>query len=226
MKRTGVMKSGSGMDRIEQLCDSYLDGDMTPEEAAGFERQLSTSGQAVDVLNRERRRRELLRGLPVAAMSADFAERALGVARRRHRARYARNASIGLAASLVLAVLVVLRPGGSGLEQPQQQLAAKVPTVVISMGQPEVIRLRIRSNQNVQNVKFDVQLPEHLRFASASGERSVQWSGGLKQGVNVLDLPVVGQAAAGGQIVARVEAGQDEREFRLAVEVRPRERAI
>jgi hypothetical protein len=69
-------------------------------------------------------------------------------------------------------------------------------------------------------------LPAHLQFASAGGERSAQWLGGLKQGVNVLDLPVVGQTASGGQIVARVGTGQDEREFRLAVEVRPRERAI
>lgn len=225
MKEAGPMNSGSGMDRIEQVCDRYLDGDMTPEAVAEFEQRLSASREAMDALNRERRRRELLRGLPVEAMSADFADRALGAARRRQRTRYARNASIGLAASFVLAVLVLLRPGGSGLEPPPQ-LAAKAATVVISMGQPEVIRLRIRSNQDVQNVRFDVQLPEHLRFASAGGERSVQWSGGLKQGVNVLDLPVVGQAAADGQIVARVGAGQDEREFRLAVEVRPREKAI
>lgn len=217
----------AGMDRIEEVCDRYLDGDMTPEEATAFERQLSVSPQNMGVLNRERRRREALRDLPVEAMSPDFADRALGIARRQHRSRYARNASIGLAASLVLAVLVVLRPGGSG-PQPstQQELAATAPAVVISMGQPEVTRLRIRSNHDVQNVKFDVQLPEQLRFASAGGERSVQWSGGLKQGVNVLDLPVVGQSAAGGQIVARVGTGQNEREFRLAVEVRPRERAI
>lgn len=222
-----VVKVGTGMYRIEEACDRYLDGDMTPEEATAFERQLSASPQNMDVLNRERRRREALRGLPVEAMSPDFADRALGIARRRHRTRYARNASIGLAASLVLAVLVVLRPGGTGSEQPtQQQLVARVPSVVISMGQPEVIRLRIRSNQDVQNVKFDVQLPAHLRFASAGGERSAQWSGGLKQGVNVLDLPVVGQAASGGQIVARVGVGQDERKFTLAVEVRPQERVI
>jgi len=225
VKEAGAMKSGSEMDPIEQVCDRYLDGDMTPEEVAGFERRLSASREAMDALNRERRRRELLRGMPIEPMSADFVDRALGAARRRQRTRYAQKAAIGLAASFVLAVLVLLRPGGSGLEPPPQ-VAARVATVVISMGQPEVIRLRIRSNQDVQNVRFDVQLPEHLRFASAGRERSVQWSGGLKQGVNVLDLPVVAQAAADGQIVARVGAGQDAREFRLAVEVRPRERAI
>lgn len=219
------MTGGSGMDRIQQACDRYLDGDLSPEEGAEFERQLAASPQARDVLNRERRRRELLRGLPLEAMSPDFADRALAAARRRQRTRYARNASIGLAASVVLAVLVLLRPGGSGVE-PLPQLAANSATVVISMGQPEVIRLRIRSNQDVQNVRFDVQLPEPLRFASAGSERSVQWSGGLKQGINVLDLPVVGQAAADGQIVARVSAGQYEREFRMAVQVRPQERAI
>jgi hypothetical protein len=155
--------------------------------------------------------RTALRALPAPAMRSGFAGRALA---RATGARFGHRSALGmaLAASVVLALgvgvaLFAMRPEA-------------VQTVVLTVRQPESVRLVFNAARPLPGAILSLRLPETVELVGYGNRRELTWRTDLSEGANLLQLPLVLRGPAGGELVVRLSRGSSSRTFRLKIEVR------
>lgn len=153
-----------------------------------------------------------LRTLSAPAVRQGFAEQAL--ARAAAAPPKGRQAVLGmaLAASFMLglgvaAILFALRP------EPMQ-------TLVLTARQPENVRLMFNAAKALPDATLSLTLPGTVEIVGYGERRELTWTTDLREGENLLRLPLVVRGATGGELVARVSSGASSRTFRLKIEVR------
>lgn len=171
-------------------------------------------------LETELQLREKIRGLPVPAPSAGFADRVFATVREAHRPVF-RPAAAGyaLAASLALGVGIAVWLG-----QAPQSLSAAVPgpqRVAVAPDEVQPVRLMFRSPRELSGVTVHLQLPQGVELAGYPGRRELRWQTDLQSGANLLELPVIVQPGAGGVVTASLSIGQDRKQFAVLVQARP-----
>lgn len=156
--------------------------------------------------------RTALRTLSAPALPPGYAERVLAnAAAASPRGRQA-VLGMALAASVVLglgvaAILFALRP------EPMQ-------TLVLTARQPENVRLMFNAAKALPDATLSLTLPENVEIVGYGNRRELTWTTDLREGGNLLRLPLVVRGATGGELVARVSSGASSRTFRLKIEVR------
>lgn len=172
----------------------------------------------------ERNLRAELRELPVPRSRPGFAREAIRLARLANGAGQQRRGqkrdvlfALGGAAAASVGVAAVLFLRGQ-VAIPGELLPATVVAEVVSRGQAfqtvamtvghvEAVRLRIDSPRDFDEVRFSVELPDHVWLADQPGIRAMTWAGSLRKGENVLELPLVAQSNVAGFLTARVAWG-------------------
>jgi len=116
---------------------------------------------------------------------------------------------MALAASLVLGVAVgvflVTRP-------------APVPTVALMLERPETVRLMFNSAKPLQAATLSLALPGNVELVGY-GDRELSWQTDLREGGNLLQLPLVARGTAKDELVASLSHGGTSKTFRLKFEV-------
>jgi hypothetical protein len=156
--------------------------------------------------------RTALRTLSAPALPTGYAERVLAMAAAAPPRGRQAVLGMALAASFVLglgvaAILFALRP------EPMQ-------TLVLTARQPENVRLMFNAAKALPDATLSLTLPENVEIVGYGDRRELTWTTDLREGGNVLRLPLVVRGATGGELVARVSSGASSRTFRLKIEVR------
>ena len=157
--------------------------------------------------------RAALRTLPAPTPRQGFVDQALSRATgaAAGAVRTPRRGALGmaLAASLVLGVAVgvflVTRP-------------APVQTVALMLERPETVRLMFNSAKPLQAATLSLALPENVELVGY-GDRELSWQTDLREGGNLLQLPLVARGTAKDELVARLSHGGTSKTFRLKFEV-------
>lgn len=193
---------------FEEQIDDWLDG---PLEAA---RQKSIQ-EHLDLCPGCRRRREhafvvqsALRVLAAPAPRPGFVEQTLSRATRARVVAGYRRAAI--AATLVLGVAVgaflAMRP-------------APVPMVALALERPETVRLVFNTTKPLEGATLSLALPENVELVGYGGRREFSWQTDLREGGNLLRLPLIVRGTAKDELVARLSHGGNSKTFRLRIEV-------
>ena len=124
----------------------------------------------------------------------------------------------GIASGLaVYALLVVLhgnptgmKPGAAAVSQPAVATDTILPSFRIPSSKVAVIKLAFTAEVAVEDVTFQVTLPEGLHFWSGGqrlAERTFRWPGRLEAGENLIPIAVRGDEPGRYPVVATVEVG-------------------
>ena len=100
---------------------------------------------------------------------------------------------------------------------------AVLPTFSIPSSKVAVIKLAFTAEVAVEDVTFEVTLPEGLHFWSGGerlAERTFRWPGRLEAGENLVPIAVRGDRPGRYPVVARVEVGGRVLEHRVVMDVR------
>lgn len=195
--------------------DRYLDGTISSEDRRELDGHLAYCPACREHLSWERRVWNDLRKLPVPPMRQGFAERAIATAVRQPPTRKPirqRMVGLAIAASLLAGIGI-----GIGVQRQAQENAT--PMVQLAQGK-DTIRLVFNASKPVDGVRFTVMLPVGVEVAGHPGEREIVWHGKLKQGRNLLSLPLVAERTGHGVLRAEVQYGQYAREIQVGVHVR------
>jgi putative zinc finger protein len=195
---------------ITQL-DDYLDGriDERPMRAhlAGCADCRSRHEKAMVA-------QQALRRLSPPEMHPGFVDRAMARAIRPNpvSARPTRRAVLGmaLAASLVIGVTL-----GAFLSMRE----APVQSVALAVEQPETVRLVFNTAKPLQRATLNLELPENVEVVGYGGRRELTWQADLREGQNLLQLPLVARGAVKEELLARVSHGTSSKTFRVKIEV-------
>lgn len=199
---------------FRRLFDRYQDDSIDTEDRRALEGHLAFCEVCREQLSWERRVRNELRNLPVPPMRKAFAAQAIAAAVSQQPARKPlrrRMVGLAVAASLLAGIAI-------GVVVQRQAQDTATPMVQLAQGQ-DTIKLVFNASKPVQGVRFTVMLPAGVEVAGHPGAREIVWHGQLKQGRNLLSLPLVAERKGRGVLRAEVQYGHYAREIQVGVDV-------
>jgi hypothetical protein len=194
--------------------DEYLDGRLDVTRQGAMQAHLEACLACRRRHERSAALLAALRALPAPAPRPGFLDEALSRAAANGERGLRRHPLIGmaLAASLVLGVAL----GVFFATQPPP-----VQTVTLALEQPETVRLVFHSAQPLSAAKMHLTLPRNIELVGYGGRRELAWQTDLREGANLLQLPLIAHGAAKGELVARLSHGEASKTFRVKVQVKP-----
>lgn len=123
-----------------------------------------------------------------------------------------------IAAALALGVSlgVFLNQGTS--PEPQQQLAGQqAPEPVVFEPVEQTVKLAFRSGQALDNVTLTLELPPNVELSPWPGRQELSWQISLDAGENVVSLPLRVLFPGRGELVARLNTGEQQKSFRVEI---------
>ena len=162
----------------------------------------------------------LLKDLPAPKADAGFYEQALARATlqgaRKQRNRWVMT-GFGGAIAAGLAVWLI---GGMLLESPElPNVPSELPGVTMALEEPRTVNLVFASAEAMENATLTVALPAGVELTGFPGQSEISWETSLSEGRNLLPLKLIALTPAGGELLATLEHGDRNREFRLRVDV-------
>jgi hypothetical protein len=89
-----------------------------------------------------------------------------------------------------------------------------LPEVMAIANEP--LRLVFRSEDALQGVTIEIELPEGVELAGYPGQRQLVWTSDIQAGPNLLELPVEVRGD-GGVLTATLNHGAERRQFSVRV---------
>jgi hypothetical protein len=171
--------------------------------------------------------RQALQSLPTPAPAPDFFPQAIQKAAAAHQRRtLLRRTGFGSAIAAGLLLFALNLPL---LQQADSYRPAAQDTpllVTLALHETRDVRLVFNSDQALQNTRFTLQLPPEVELRGFPQQRQISWNGSLKQGQNLLVLPVIAQGSYGGDLTARIENAGKSKQFTVRLKVGDDRQAI
>jgi hypothetical protein len=195
-----------------QRLDDLLDGRLHALGRKSIEEHLSRCPDCRKRLEHAATVLDGVRKLTPPAPHPGFIDQALSRATRPAAARSKWRPVLGmsLAASLVLGVALGVFLG----TRPDP-----VQAVALTIDRPETVRLMFNSAKPLKAATLSLALPENVELVGYGGRRELSWQTDLREGGNLMQLPLVLRGATKEELVASLSHGGSSKTFRLKIEV-------
>ncbi len=94
-----------------------------------------------------------------------------------------------------------------------------VQTVALTIDRPETVRLMFNSAKPLKAATVSLALPENVELVGYGGRRELSWQTDLREGGNLMQLPLIVRGATKEELVASLSHGGSSKMFRLKIEV-------
>ena len=81
------------------------------------------------------------------------------------------------------------------------------------------MNLVFSSASDLVDATLTVELPDGIQVAGLEGRQQITWQTSLQAGRNILPLKLIGTMPTSGELLATLRHGEDDRVFRLRVDV-------
>ncbi len=191
-------------DRYEALLNDYVDQVLSEDDAKAVFKHSFACESCTESIEAIRLQKQLLRSMPVPAVSEGFKKRVIESAVRNpaqnsgqqpaaKQGFYYKFAAAAMISALVLWLgMLNITPRDD------------TPYLVLVGDQVRNITVAIVSEQALDSVEMHVEISENLELKGMGNKKQINWTTGLREGVNVISLPVVGIAIGEGEITTRV----------------------
>jgi hypothetical protein len=204
----------------EQLYD-YLEGELNDARMALFDRHISECANCRQLIDNERTLQGRLTAYgkstiprPDKAFYDRAIARAVHEGARRQRNRWVLTGFGGAVAALFMVWIV------SGVFFTAADIDEPViPSVTMALESPQTFNLVFSSTTPLVGASMTVKLPEGIEIDGFAGQREITWRTSLKAGKNILPLTLIATSPAGGELLATLQHGNDDKVFRLQVSV-------
>lgn len=208
---------------ISQL-DDYIDAELNPAQQSQFDVHLSECESCHQAWQQELQFRQLMKEHDVPAPDAGFEDRAFaklpGKTSSHHqsaRKSVQKSAFIAGFGGAIAAGIVLFIAAALFINPVTQQQA--IPNIQLTLHQAKKVNMVFDVPEMVAEATFSMQVPQHIDIAGRKGLHQLEWKTALKKGKNLLSLPIVAQSAEGGELVAKIKYGNQEKVFRLLLDI-------
>ena len=124
---------------------------------------------------------------------------------------------------LALGIFIGMQVGPADTGLPEDIADASGQTATESVSEPEsgaelkTVRLAFNSRKAMDNVTLTLELPPNAELAPFPGRQTISWTVDLKQGDNVLALPINVLFPGSGKLVAHLDDGTRRKTFSTAI---------
>ena len=209
-------------DQAKALINAYIDKSLSADDVVAFESHCADCDDCKRELDALSRQKQLLASLPAVELDTELRKRLFDTAVKQVDAdpveakttsmpsvvyRFAAAAMIS-AIALFAAMPYISTPEGED------------KYMVLVSDQVQTITVAIESEQAIDMVKMHVELSDNLELKGFGSKRQVNWDAGLKKGVNVISLPIIGIAQGEGDITTRVQINGNEKVMHIKTQYR------
>ena len=204
-------------DEVKALLNAYIDQSLSAEDIVELEMHCADCHACSLELDALLRQKQTLASLPAVELDHEVKRRLFDTAVKAvegapHEAKNARipsgvyrfaAAAMISAIALFAAMPYISTPGDKG------------EYMVMVSDQVQTITVAIESEQAIDTVKMHVEISDNRELKGFGSKRQVNWDAGLKKGVNVISLPIIGIAQGEGDITTRVQINGNEKVMRI-----------
>lgn len=200
--------------QIHAQLDDFLDSQLSTEQQQRFQAHLTGCSQCRDSVKQAETIQQALTELPTPAMRPGFAQQAMqrATGKRHHRRGFVIGFSSALAAALALFVV-------TGGLLPTLNTSTSLAVVTVSVQSVHTVNLAFDSARDVEQATLTIALPDDIELAGYPGLKQLTWQIGLKQGRNILPLPIKALAQNNGVLQARIEINGKTKSFQTPIQV-------
>ena len=192
--------------------DDYYDDELSVLEFRAVNEHLVSCDecnhelQAVDAL------RQALKALPVAEVDDDFENRVLGEVRKHYAGRSGSKFMAGFMTAVAAGLALWF---ATSIFIPQLPVDNTSQVVMVALDDAYVVRLKFDAPVDLDKVTLSIGLPDNIELEGYTDRKELTWQTQLKQGQNVLALPLKAVAIGEGELVAQIFYGDKSRSFRV-----------
>jgi anti-sigma factor RsiW len=194
--------------------DDLLDGRLHALERKSIEEHLTRCPDCLRQYEHAVALLETVRTLTPPALHPGFADQALsratrpaaGAARRKWRLALGMALAASLVLGVALGVFLATRPD-------------PVQAVALTIDRPETVRLMFNSAKPLKAATVSLALPENVELVGYGGRRELSWQTDLREGGNLMQLPLIARGATKEELVASLSHGGSSKMFRLKIDV-------
>ena len=197
-------------DQIQPLINDYIDETLPADQAESVRKHCLTCENCSHDIEVLAMQKVLIKSLSVPRASTGFEKRAIDTAILNAHAQQEspfKQHSYYKAAAAVMFFALVLWLGVFN----DSTVTDNALTLVSVGDEIQTIKLAIDSEQDLEAVSLQIELSDNLELAGFGNKKQINWTTGLRQGVNVISLPVVGIAQGKGDITTRIRLNGKEK---------------
>lgn len=195
---------------IDNLLQDYIDGELSAADYAMVTEHHRACADCAGKYEDALAVIDELKKIDVPPASADFASRAIagaGKANQRPFARLPGGVAAGIAASLAMFALIAVLFNLISTDQDD--------AVLLLGGEVKVIKVAIDSAHAIDGVKMTIDITQNLEISGYEDQKMISWNANLKQGTNVIALPISALVQGEGEITTRVQLNDKMKVFRI-----------
>ena len=200
-----------------------MDQALDPESMEFLENHISACETCQQIIEREHKlRRALIEygDSSVSTPTASYFDETLITAARKGRKQQQKRSWLTGFGSAVAAGIAIWIVSGVWLSAPiDGSVDSEIPTVTMALEEPRTVNLVFSTAINLDDATLTVLLPEGIEIAGFEGQREITWMTSLREGKNVLPLQLIATLPTSGELLATLRHGDDDRTFRLRVNV-------
>lgn len=199
--------------------DDFFDGFLSLETEKKVKDHLAQCDTCSRAFTNEKQMRHMLKTMPTPLPQSNFKEqvvkKAVAESRLRNRSRTVLSMCGGLAAAIVLWLMVFL-PGPMQLDFENPESAADM---TLELQQSTIIKLVINAPHDMLNSTVTVHIPQHLEVVGFPGKYEISWDTDLLKGKNLLELPVVAKKSGKSTLVTQINYQNKSKTLKLITQV-------
>lgn len=208
---------------FDRYIDDYLDDALQAGERRAFEVHCQQCKSCQQKLEHAQALQAALRQRVVPPMSEGFVPRSIRKAvthHEMHKRGFVRGFGSAMAASVLLVVIGLwVYPHMQDASHQTPSPVSSIPEVTIALETYKKVHLVFDSNVEVAEAIVLIELPEHMEIMGFPGEAQFSWSTPLKQGRNVLPLPIKALEPKNGELHARISFAGKKKSIRIQLNV-------
>ena len=195
--------------------NEFMDGNLDAYKVQVIQSHTMVCETCRSLVEREHALLAALRDLPVPELRLDFVRSALVKARNGQ----ARRPRRGLAISGMLAAGFVLFVVANLLITTPVNNPVAAARITLEKDQIHEIKLVFNSKRDVDGATFTVRLPGNVALSGFPNQQYISWKGRLKQGKNLLVLPVMATGPVEGDLITSIENAESKKAFHLGIQM-------
>lgn len=204
-------------EKTQSLLNDYIDDTLSVIDFEVVDKHCHTCDCCARQLESLRLQKESLRTLPVPPASNGFEKRVVATAIQHAQAsqklRNNQGSFYKFATAAMISALVLWLGFFNDTKTGKDDL------YLVSVGdEVRTIKVAIDSEQALEAVNMRVELSENLELKGFGNKKHIQWTTHLREGVNVISLPIVGIAQGEGDITTRIHLNGKEKVMRIKTE--------
>lgn len=194
--------------------DDYLDGRLDGARRDGAREHLRGCAACRARLARSQDLLAALRTLPAPAAPPGILGRTLRRAQPPRPERRGWLVGVAVAASLALGVAL-------GVFFATEPARSPISTVALELERPRTVQVLVRSPRELRAATVALTLPENVELVGYPGRRTLAWRADLREGANLLRLPLVAHGTPRGDLVAQLSQGGASKALRVKLVLKP-----